>query len=365
LPDGTPIGPGDLGLSWNVQASKATGHFITSLYLAGNSPRLDLNDAGYLARQNFNSATLIAGWREFNRGPTRKISAFLNLLGQNSWDGVRTGRTVGLSAQIDWNNVWYTVLGLKRYLTIFDDRETTDGARTERPASWELDWTWRTDRTRPVYSELTGFVRTTWQGYWLSVSESAVFRPSTAFEISLAPTLDRVTGDWRWVASRTNCSPQASSANPDGSKTYCFGLQDVVAPGLILRTLLTFTPTMTVQTYAQLFFSSVHYGELRETTRSYPKPYLYFADLVPSNGNPSDFNTRDAILNLNAVFRWEYRPGSFLFLVYTRSQAGGLAPLQQDASGQPIQPPRLDFGALGRGPIENILELKLSYDFAG
>jgi len=31
----------------------------------------------------------------------------------------------------------------------------------------------------------------------------------------------------------------------------------------------------------------------------------------------------------------------------------------------PIQPPRLDFGALGRGPIENILELKLSYDFAG
>jgi len=279
---------------------------------------------------------------------------------------VRTGRTVGLSAQIDWNNVWNTVLGLKRYLTSFDNRETKDGAKTERPASWRLDWTWRTDRTRPFYSELTGFVRTTWQGYWLSVSESAVFRPSGAFEISLAPTLDRVTGDWRWVASRTNCSPQASATNPDGSKTYCFGLQDVVAPGLILRTLFTFTPTMTLQTYAQLFFSSVQYGELRETTRSYPKPYLYFADLMPSMmGNPSNFDTRDAILNLNAVFRWEYRPGSFLYLVYTRSQAGGLAPPQQDASGQPIQPPRLDFGALGRGPIENILELKLSYDFAG
>ena len=82
-------------------------------------------------------------------------------------------------------------------------------------------------------------------------------------------------------------------------------------------------------------------------------------------GNPSDFDTRDAVLNINAVFRWEYRPGSFLYLVYTRSQAGGMAPLQQDATGQPIQPPRLDFGALRRGPSENILELKLSYDFAG
>jgi len=65
------------------------------------------------------------------------------------------------------------------------------------------------------------------------------------------------------------------------------------------------------------------------------------------------------------VFRWEYLPGSFLYLVYTRSQAGGQALLQQDATGHPIQPPRLDFGALGRGPIEDIFLLKLSYDFAG
>src|SRR5262249_54529079 len=223
-------------------------------------------------------------------------------------------------------------------------------------------------RTRRFYSELTGWVRTTWQGYALNLSESVVYRPSGAFEISLAPTLDRVTGDWRWVISDRDCKllPTLNNLSSDGSRTYCFGLQNVTAPGVVLRTLFTFTPTMTLQTYAQLFFSSVRYGELRETTRFDRKPYLYFADLAPSeNGNPSDFDTRDAILNLNVVFRWEYRPGSSLYLVYTRSQGGGQAPLQQDASGQPIQPPRLDFGALGRGPIENILELKLSYDFAG
>src|SRR5215472_3959740 len=365
LRDGTMIGPGDAGLGWIAQASKSAGHWLSGLIIQGASPRLDLNDAGFQSQQNYHSISFDNGWQEFNRGPTRRIFPSIHLRWNNSWDGVRTLRWLGVEIQTDWKNVWYTDLQLKRFLTVFDNRETGDGARTERPASWEVDWTWRTDRTRPFYSELTGFVRTTWQGYWLSVSESAVFRPSAAFEISLAPTLDRVTGDWRWVASRTNCSPQASTTNPDGSKTYCFGLQDVVAPGLILRTIFTFTPRMTLQTYAQLFFSSVRYGELRETTRSYPKPYLYFADLVPSNGNPSDFNTRDAILNLNVVFRWEYLPGSLLYLVYTRSQSGGLAPLQQDAAGQPIQPPRFDFGALGRGPIENILELKLSYDFAG
>src|SRR5262249_18834668 len=256
---------------------------------------------------------------------------------------------------------------LKRWPTIFDNRETTDGARTERPDSWGIELTWRTDRTRRFYSELTGSVRTTWQGYALSISESVVFRPSGAFEISLAPTLDRVTGDWRWVISSRDCQllPTLNNLNADGSSTYCYGLQNVMATAVTLRTLLTLTPTMTLQTYAQLFFSSVHYGQLRETTRFDRKPYLYFADLGPSVGNPSDFDTHDAILNLNAVFRWEYRPGSFLYLVYTRAHAGGPAPPQHDAAGQAIRSPVLDFGALGRGPIENVFLVKLSYNFAG
>jgi hypothetical protein len=82
-------------------------------------------------------------------------------------------------------------------------------------------------------------------------------------------------------------------------------------------------------------------------------------------GNPRDFETRDAVLNLNVVFRWEYLPGSVLYLVYTRSQAGGLAPPQYDGDGQRIRPSVLDFGALGRGPIQDLFLLKLSYDFAG
>ncbi len=366
LRDGTTIGPGDAGLGWLAQGAKAAGRLTGRLQYLGFSPRLDLNDAGFLGQQNAHHIIFETGWREFNRGPTRKIYAAINLDGFNSWDGVRTARTFDLKIQTDWKNVWYTELHLKRFPTVFDNRETTDGARTEKADGWGVDWTWRTDRTRPFYSELTGSVRTTWQGYSLSASESAVFRPSGRFEISLAPTLDRVTGDWRWVTSSTNCQLQStlSTLNPDGSKTYCFGLQNALAPGVTLRTVFTFTPTMTLQTYAQLFFSSVRYGQLLETTKVDRKPYLYFGDLGPSMGNPSDFNTRDAVLNLNVVFRWEYRPGSFLYLVYTRTHTGGLAPTQYDADGLPIRPPVLDFGALGRGPIENVFLVKLSYYFA-
>jgi hypothetical protein len=361
--DGTTIGSGDAGAGWVAQVAKAAGHWTANLQHIAYGPHLELNDAGFVRQQNVARIIFETGWREFDRGPTRRIYASILLSGSNSFDGVPNDRVIDLQIQTDWKNVWYTELHLKRFPGIFDNRETTDGARTQRADGWGTDWIWRTDRTRPLYSELTGSVRTTWQGYSLSISESAVFRPARGFEIALAPTLDRVTGDPRWVKSSTNCQPR-SSLNPDGSKTYCFGLQDAVAPSVTLRTILTFTPTLTLQTYAQLFLSSVLYGQLFETTKFGPKPNIYLSDLGPSLGNPSDFDKRDSVLNLNVVFRWEYLAGSFLYLVYTRTQAGGLAPPQYNADGQPIRPPVLDVGALGRGPIENVFLLKLSYYFA-
>jgi hypothetical protein len=55
----------------------------------------------------------------------------------------------------------------------------------------------------------------------------------------------------------------------------------------------------------------------------------------------------------NAVLRWEYRPGSTLYLVWTRSAASSL------------NRGTIDFGddshALFRGPAENIFLLKLNF----
>jgi hypothetical protein len=222
LRDGTPIGPGDAGLGWLAQAANTTGHWTNELFYLAFSPRLDLNDAGIFNQQNSHNIRFDTGWREFNRGPTRKIFAGIQLWGFNSWDRVCTYRLIDLLTQIDWNNLWYAEFHLKRFPTIFDNRETTDGARTEKGRLWEIDWTWRTDRTRRLYSELTGWVRTTWQGYALHISESAVFRPSRVCEISLQPTLDRVTGDWRWVISSRDCQllPTLNNLNSDGSRTY-------------------------------------------------------------------------------------------------------------------------------------------------
>ena len=66
----------------------------------------------------------------------------------------------------------------------------------------------------------------------------------------------------------------------------------------------------------------------------------------------SDF--QDAALNINVVFRWEYRLGSTIYFVYSRSQIPTV-PL----SGF-IPPATLDPHAFGHGGTSDVFLLKFS-----
>jgi hypothetical protein len=109
---------------------------------------------------------------------------------------------------------------------------------------------------------------------------------------------------------------------------------------------VTFSPTMTLELFMQPFIASGHYFDFKEfdQTRSLKKSIYgrdrgtiatitnaggrvtqYAIDPDGASGaaapftidNP-DFNFRS--LRGNTVFRWEYRPGSTLFVVWTQSR---------------------------------------------
>src|SRR5205814_42280 len=97
-----------------------------------------------------------------------------------------------------------------------------------------------------------------------------------------------------------------------------------------------FTPTLTLQLYAQPFTSAGDYTGLKRIADPRAERYAdrfmpiqarldgdtYYADLTPAPGEESfsrpDFNFRQ--FHSNAVLRWEYRPGSALFLVWAQGR---------------------------------------------
>src|SRR5262249_13431132 len=60
------------------------------------------------------------------------------------------------------------------------------------------------------------------------------------------------------------------------------------------------------------------YAELRELIR--PDSYD-FAHYYVSSSAPRDFNFSYTAVNWNAVYRWEYRPGSTIYLVWTQGRS--------------------------------------------
>jgi hypothetical protein len=157
-------------------------------------------------------------------------------------------------------------------------------------------------------------------------------------------------------------------AGTDVTPHYILGALDRTTTALTTRVDLAFSPTLTLQLYAQPFLSAGSYSDFKEVVAPRSKAYadrfrplaLQLRDNVYSSDQNGDgivdiefdnpaFNVRE--FRSNTVLRWEYRPGSTFFVVWSQgrhSDGDGAFQLSRDAA------------ELFRTAPENVLLLKMS-----
>jgi hypothetical protein len=86
----------------------------------------------------------------------------------------------------------------------------------------------------------------------------------------------------------------------------------------------TFTPAVSLQVYTQPFVSKGTYSNVRQLSAT-PRAEDYDARYAPYDNpavtsDPGGFNFKE--FQSNVVFRWEYKPGSTLFLVWNEGRQG-------------------------------------------
>jgi hypothetical protein len=91
-----------------------------------------------------------------------------------------------------------------------------------------------------------------------------------------------------------------------------------------MRFTYPFTATMSLQVYAQPFIAKGTFSNVRELSANpraaaYDSRYQAYGDTAFTN-NIGGFNFKQ--FRSNVVFRWEYRPGSTLFLVWSQGRRG-------------------------------------------
>jgi len=159
------------------------------------------------------------------------------------------------------------------------------------------------------------------------------------------------------------------AANTFGSR-YVFGFLDQKTFVASLRLNWTFKPNLSLQLYAQPLISSGDYTEFKELAA--PRTFdfnIYDSAFISLNGGEytidpdgtgaaapivfSDPNFNFKSLRGNAILRWEYRPGSTVYFVWTqaRSEEENIGDFQLGHS----------FSRLWDAKADNIFLVKFSY----
>ncbi len=364
LLDGTEINSGDHAPGGWLRVAKEGGKpFIWASEYTFAGRKLDYNDLGFQLRQNLHEFKASLGYRTLEAGRyTIDTTTLLELDMRRNLAGLDLGDTLELNTRWHLRRFWTVFLAIDAGGSRFDDREVGDGTALER-ASW-LGGKFEvfSDPRRKIAGSLanqTQFIR---DGFNTSVQGSFLLHLIPPLEIEILPQVTYTRGEPRyaWNAAATMTNPPSPMPPPADTTAYIFGDLTAKSAGGTLRASYTFTPTLTLQTYAQLFLASGHYTNLDRVSVKAGSPVSLSSlatppRLEPTLTNPADFE--EAALNVNVVLRWEYHLGSTLFLVYSRSQIPNVNLLTSDVAD--LRP-----SAVLRGSAVDVFLVKLSYWWA-
>jgi Domain of unknown function (DUF5916)/Carbohydrate family 9 binding domain-like len=286
------------------------------------SAGFEVNDLGYLRRADQQSWSTWAGFFD------RKQRAFTNRIQwNNNWWQYWT--TDGLPLEAAYNTNMHVTLrnntGLHAGGTIgqlgttYDDRAARGGPAV-RQDSYLAPWMFVNgdDRRALVpYFNANWFVGSGGRSHsWNAGPEidyKVLGRFSSAFSLNYA----RNVSDNQWYGNYTD-SVHVSH--------YTFAHLNQTTTSATIRLNYTFTPNVSFQAYTQPFVSKGTYTDVRQLSAmprasSYDDRYAAYGDTSVTN-NPGGFNFKE--FQSNVVFRWEYKPGSTLFLVWNEGRQGYL-----------------------------------------
>jgi hypothetical protein len=167
-------------------------------------------------------------------------------------------------------------------------------------------------------------------------------KPTSSLSAEFGLGYNDNTNDAQWVR------PVVS----DGVTRYVFARLEQVTTSMTMRVNYTLTPTLSVQVYAQPFVSAGVYSSYKELVRPLADRYADRFAAYAYDGN-ADFNVLS--FRTTNVMRWEYRPGSALFVVWQQGREGFTQRGNYNFSR--------DFGDVFATPAANTLLVKLAYWF--
>ncbi|PYO96001.1 MAG: hypothetical protein DMD60_12075 [Gemmatimonadetes bacterium] len=279
------------------------------------SQGFELNDLGFLRQADQQSWNT---WFAFqSRHPSSFYqTAFWNFNWWQFWTAAGTAveRAANTNVHAQLNNRWWVHGGVTagQLGATFCDRDCTRGG----PAV-------RVDPYLSVNAEVDGderpaFTPYVWFGYWRGdAGRSERFNGNVQVAFRVASQF-RTTLTLSAAHNVKDVQPRGviSDTTPPFATHYTFAHLNQKEVSLTGRVDYTLSPTLTFQLYAQPFVSKGTLSSFRELAD--PNAAVFDDRYKPYAASPGGFNFK--AFNSTTVLRWEYRPGSTLFVVWTQGR---------------------------------------------
>ncbi len=316
-------------------AKVGNGNWRYSFSLNFRSPGFDSNGLGFIRNsdeiQNSNSISyqIVEPKGIFN-------NFYVGFNNWNSWGFDMSHNSSGLGLSIDskFKNYWSVDAGINKNSEYRNRFALRGGPGLISPSSYSGQVGIETDERKNLgfYFKVSGEIGEhnvkNSQTYRFDVN----FRASTALSISLNNSFSINKNPLQYLGTYV----------VNGSDQYLLGTIDSKQFRISARINYCITPDLSIQYYAQPFIYAGKYSAFKQVTNSTADNYFdRFHEFMPQELTYSESNDKFTIhqdgetysfdnpdfnsfaFNSNLVIRWEYTPGSTLFLVWSQGRSGG------------------------------------------
>ncbi|HJP85999.1 MAG TPA: DUF5916 domain-containing protein [Gemmatimonadaceae bacterium] len=338
------------GYGFYARLAKETGNWLWETTQNWRSPGFEAGDLGVLNRADykFMLANVFRQWT--TPGPFyRSLYTIWGTQEQYNYDGDRNDIDYHAWAQIQFKNYMNWDGFVMLHPSYYDER-LTRGGPTQIHYGYNLySMDFGTDSRKRIVGNFTLQVSTprdNSEGGRVFYAPGVTLKPSSRLLVSLSPSLDMDNTAQQYVTAVTDPTVPAGF---EGTR-YVFGRVQQKTLSMDTRVNMTFTPNLTLEMFAQPFLASGKYSSFKEfadvrsigmniygrdngsTIVENTDPQTgaltgYTVDPDGAAGPAAPFTFDNQNFNIRSlrgtgVLRWEYRPGSTLYFVWTQERNG-------------------------------------------
>ena len=328
------------GYSGRIMINKNRGQWIFNTAIGFISPEFDVNDLGFGAYSDVINAHFYTSYRwneptELYQNAGVRAATFVGY----DYGGNKTLQGYWLGSYITLRDYYGADLSFSYTPQTLNARRTRGGPLTVNPVNRFVSLDLYTDNRVWWVAYLGGSINTGDDEYSNSVYTTLELKALPTLTLSFGPQYSKSILEAQWV--RKFSDPYASATYEN---RYVFAHLDQTVFSLDFRADWIISPKLSFQVYLQPCIASAEYTDFKYLARSRSFDFVKYGDngsTIQQNTSPDgeisytidadgsgpsepqtiynpDFNYIS--LRGNAVLRWEYLPGSTLYLVWTQSR---------------------------------------------